>query len=112
MNSGLSVETINKIKGVFVKHPQIDAVILYGSRAKGNYRPGSDIDLTLHGEKLDLHILNKISNDLDDLLTPYKFDISIYHDIDNQDLIDHIKRVGVEFWLKSKVSDGDASLQI
>ncbi|MDN4165180.1 nucleotidyltransferase domain-containing protein [Cytophagales bacterium LB-30] len=82
------------MKDVFEKYPQIECAILYGSRAKGNYRPNSDIDLTLKGEHLDLSLLIKIENELDDLLLPYKMDLSIHHQIKNQELIEHIDRVG------------------
>jgi type I restriction enzyme S subunit len=73
---------------------------LYGSRAKGNYRPNSDIDLTLKCKNVDLSTLFKIETDLDDLLLPYKIDLSIFHKIENQDLIEHINRVGVVFYEK------------
>jgi uncharacterized protein len=49
MNSGLGVRDIAEIRGVFERYPKVSNAILYGSRAKGNYRPGSDIDLTLQG---------------------------------------------------------------
>jgi len=62
--------------------------------------PGSDIDLTLKGEKLRLKLLNKISIDIDDLLLPYSFDISIFHQITNPDLLEHIARAGVVFYKK------------
>jgi predicted nucleotidyltransferase len=91
---GLKDETINQLKGVFLKYPEIDEVVIYGSRAMGNYKKGSDIDITLKGSKLNLGILSKIDLDLDDLLLPYTFDISIFHQIDNPDLINHINRVG------------------
>lgn len=97
MKFGLKDETVKNICAVFAKYPQIKEVILYGSRAMNTQRDGSDIDLTFKGENLDLRTLSKVSNDLDDLLTPYKFDISIFDDIENQDLIEHIKRVGVRF---------------
>jgi len=71
---------------------------LYGSRAKGNYKPGSDIDLTLKGIGLDLKLINKISIELDDLLLPYTFDLSIYNAIDDPALIEHIERVGTTFF--------------
>ena len=100
---GLRWETIKKINFVFQTFDEIDAVVLYGSRAKGNFKPGSDIDLVLKGERLDLHLLNKISLALDDLLLPYTFDISIYHQINNPDLIDHIIRVGKIFYTKVKI---------
>ncbi len=92
--TGLNQDVWQKIFAVFAEFPSVEEVVLYGSRAKGNYRPGSDIDLTLKGEGLNLKLLNKIANDLDDLLLPYTFDLSIFSQIDNRDLIDHIRRVG------------------
>ena len=76
---------------------------MYGSRAKGNYTAGSDIDITLKGEELDLEQLNKINIDLDDLLLPYTFDLSILHQIANPDLIEHIERVGKVFYKHHRV---------
>ena len=92
---GLKEIHIHKIQSVFVQYGNIEKAILYGSRAKGNYRTGSDIDLTLVGENLDLTTLLKIENELDDLLLPYKIDLSIYHKIENTDLTEHIRRVGI-----------------
>lgn len=100
MKFGLKNQTIHAISEVFRMHPQIGVAILYGSRAKGNYRPNSDIDLTLKGENLDLTELLKIENELDDLLLPYKIDLSVYHNIENKDLLDHIDRVGVVFYTR------------
>jgi len=97
---GLNQETIKKINLVFQGFEEVTTVILYGSRAKGNFKPGSDIDMTLKGKKIDLHLLNKISLELDDLLLPYIFDVSIYHQISNPDLIAHISRVGKTFYSK------------
>lgn len=97
---GLKQVTIEKICGVFSAHPEIEQVIIYGSRAKGNYRDGSDIDLTIKGEGVSLSQLLKIENELDDLLLPYKIDLSLLHKIDDPDLLDHIRRVGVVFYGK------------
>ena len=94
---GLKNSTIAKIIAVFAKYSQIYKVLLYGSRAKGNYRKGSDIDLTIIGD-LKYADLAKIENEIDDLFLPYTFDISIFRDIDNQDLIEHINRVGIIFY--------------
>lgn len=101
MKFGLKENVIQRIQNIFAAFPQVDEAVLYGSRAKGNYRPGSDIDLTLKGEELNLSVLNKISSQLDDLLLPYTFDLSIYRSIDNLELIDHISRVGVSFYRKN-----------
>lgn len=97
-NCGLSEATITKIISVFVAYPQLSKVVLYGSRAKGNYRTGSDIDLTLFGEALSYTQLGDIAGQIDDLLLPYTFDISLFKQIDNADLIEHINRVGIVFY--------------
>lgn len=97
---GLNQEVIEKIESVFIKYPQLEKVVIYGSRAKGNFSNGSDIDLTCFGE-LNLTELHKIENEIDDLYLPYKFDFSLIKHIDNEDLINHIERVGKLFYLKS-----------
>jgi type I restriction enzyme S subunit len=97
-NTGLDQQAISKINDVFLLFPEINEVILYGSRAMGNFKPYSDIDLTLKGKNLDLSIQQKIETQLDDLLLPYKIDLSIFHQIQNQDLVDHISRVGKKFY--------------
>lgn len=99
---GLCIEDIDAIKKVFSKHIEIEKAILYGSRAKGNYRSDSDIDLTLNGEEITLSQLFKIELELDDILLPYKLDLSIFQRIENPDLIEHIKRVGISFYQNGK----------
>ncbi len=102
MPYGLRKNIIEKMNTIFAKYPQIEKVILYGSRAKGCFQNGSDIDLTIIGEEIDLLLLHKIENELDELLLPYTIDLSIFNQINNRDLIAHINRVGVEFYEKSK----------
>jgi len=97
---GLSAEDIDRICEVFAHYPAVVEVQIYGSRALGKQRPGSDIDLTLKGNGLDLKTLNRISNDLDDLLLPYIFDLSIYSQVKNDALLEHIERVGRVFYEK------------
>ena len=98
---GLSEKTILKIWGVFAQYAEVEKAILYGSRAKGNYRNGSDIDLTLEGDKLTDSISIKIDMDLDDLLLPYGIDLSIFAYINDAELCKNIERVGVVFYDKS-----------
>ena len=96
---GLSEETIIDIRRVFSKNERIEKVIIYGSRAKGNYRKGSDIDITLIGEDLNLNnSIYPLMDDLDDLLLPYLFDISIFTHIEDKSMIEHINRVGRVFY--------------
>jgi predicted nucleotidyltransferase len=98
MKFGLKENIIGKINSVFYKFPQVEEVVIYGSRAKGNYREGSDIDFTLKGKNLNHKLLNSISLELDKLFLPYILDISILNKISNLDLIEHISRVGKVFY--------------
>ncbi len=101
MRFGLKERTIAQIHSVLAHHPQVQKAILYGSRAKGNYKTGSDIDLTLiGGSGLTLRVLFRIMNELDDLLLPYTIDLSIFNGISDADVIDHIQRVGVTFYAR------------
>ncbi|WP_375578589.1 nucleotidyltransferase domain-containing protein [Marivirga tractuosa] len=102
-NSGLTKEDIYNIKSVFSNYPQIEEALLYGSRAMGNYKSASDIDISLIGDEIDLSLINQIEFDLDDLMLPYKFDLSIYHKIKNPEFLDHINRVGKNIY-KRKIS--------
>ena len=98
MKYGLSDSTVEKICAVFSEFPGIERAILYGSRAKGNYKPGSDIDLTLHGASLTPRLCATIAETLDELLLPYEIDLSLFDSLDSQELREHIARVGVVFY--------------
>jgi len=67
---GLSRSTLLKIRDVFAQHPAIDSAVVYGSRAMGNYKPGSDIDLSLHGAALTIDDLRSVTECLEELLLP------------------------------------------
>lgn len=103
MMFGLPDETRLAMQRVFARYPEIQKVVIYGSRAKGNYRPGSDIDLTLLGEAIDNTILSKVLVDLDDLNTPYLMDVSIFKQLSSADLIEHIERVGQVFYSRDSI---------
>ena len=100
MNHGLTDGTVAQIHEVITRFPEVEKALLYGSRAKGNFKPGSDIDLTLVGTALTSKILGQIRGELEDGLLPYTFDVSIMAQITQTDLIDHIRRVGVVFYEK------------
>jgi predicted nucleotidyltransferase len=103
---GLSKKSYEKLNYLFLKYPQITQVLIYGSRAKGNNHEGSDIDLTLFTDDVDiLHedfdqikFLAKILNEIDDLDLPYKVDLSFYHLLQNQNLIDEINQSAKVFF--------------
>lgn len=95
---GLTEATIEKITGIMASHPRVEQALLYGSRAKGNYKNGSDIDLTLMGQGLQTDDLLKIMGELDDLLLPYMIDLSLFHQLNHPELIEHIQRAGIVFY--------------
>ena len=84
---GLTDNELEKLCNLFRKHEEIEQAVLYGSRAKGNFKPFSDIDITLMGDRL--------SDEIDDLLLPYSVDLSIYGKLKNADLLEHIHRMGI-----------------
>lgn len=91
---GLDDYTINKIQDVFRSYEVIEEIILFGSRVKGTYTIGSDIDLCLKNSNLKLRERLALENKLDDLMLPYQIDMVIYEDIKNKALVDHIDRLG------------------
>ena len=95
---GLSESEIRSIQSIFRKYAEIEKVVLYGSRALGTFKPASDIDLTMMTAKNDLSFLFKIENEIDELMLPYKVDLSIHSMLDNENLKEHIRRVGKEFY--------------
>jgi predicted nucleotidyltransferase len=95
---GLDCAVQQQINQTFALFPQIERVTLYGSRAKGNYRPGSDIDLAISAPGMTQDQLCDLENRLDDLLLPYKIDLCLIDQIDNPDLLAHIARVGQVFY--------------
>ncbi|MCL2182153.1 MAG: nucleotidyltransferase domain-containing protein [Chitinispirillia bacterium] len=94
---GLPDKTIAAVNGIFSRYPGIEKVVIYGSRARGDYENGSDIDLAIYG---DATLSDKfaISGQLYDLPIPYTCDLSIFRDIKNENLREHIERVGQVFY--------------
>ena len=95
---GLSDKEFDEMTAIFSKCKNLEKVILYGSRAKGNYKKFSDVDITLEGDNLTLADLFQIQDLLYESDLPYMFDVSIFSSITNPDLIDHIRRRGIVIW--------------
>ena len=99
---GLSDDVLEKLRNIFSEFENIEKVILYGSRAKGDYKSGSDIDLTLVGRELTLaNCLYPVIDRIEMLLLPYMVDLSIFTQINNPDLIEHIDRAGKIIYQRS-----------
>jgi predicted nucleotidyltransferase len=100
---GLSERTIATLHNLFKKYSGIQRVTLYGSRAKGNYQPGSDIDITLHIDDSFIHDdLLHLNGDFDDSDMPYFVDVSIYDRLNSPDLKAHIDSVGKTLYTRSE----------
>ena len=101
MQYGLTDIELSKLLGAITESPEVEEIILYGSRARGNYRRYSDIDLTLTGESLERRTLYRILERIDDLLLPYEIDLSIKAELDYQPLLDEINTEGITIYKRS-----------
>ena len=108
MNLGISEEYITKLRNLFSKNPKIQEAIVFGSRAKGTYRPGSDIDIALKGKNINLNDILTLSVAIDEFWIPNKIDLIIYDRINEPELNEHINRVGITlFKYKNKDNEID-----
>ncbi|HTO02875.1 MAG TPA: nucleotidyltransferase domain-containing protein [Opitutus sp.] len=92
---GLPAKTVEQITRALARFPEVEKAVLFGSRAKGTHKPGSDIDLSLVGDALDWRTVGKIYDALDDLLLPYRFSLIVFDQNTDPDVAAHIARVGV-----------------
>lgn len=103
MQFGLEEKVIDKVNQVLSLHPRVEQAVIFGSRAKGNFKIGSDIDLALKGVGITLTVINQLSNEIDDLLLPYSFDLISFSEISNSELLEHINRVGIVFYKQENI---------
>ncbi len=98
MRFGLSDTVIKELQDVFRRHANIKKVLIFGSRSKGNYRAGSDIDLAVIGNDIDYNQLLSILCEIDDLELLYSVDLLDYQKKRGTPIGDHIDRVGQGFY--------------
>ncbi len=102
MEIGIKRESILLLNSIFEKYSFIDKVVVYGSRAKGNYSERSDIDFVVYGNPKDRFELNEVKNEIEDSILPYNIDIQMITDIKIPMLLNHINRIGKTFYEKTK----------
>lgn len=96
---GLTGEDVAAIIAILSQEPYVDKAFIFGSRAKGNFKNGSDVDIALKGKNLTFNTISRISYLLnEETRMPYKFDVINYHTIEEPALATHIDRVGIEFY--------------
>lgn len=96
--TGIAGQVIDQIISILKCNPAVEKVILFGSRAIGSYKNGSDVDLLLIGEELELKDVLDASIQIDDLFLPYKVDLILYDRIEEPSLLEHIDRVGITLY--------------
>jgi predicted nucleotidyltransferase len=108
---GLRKKDIEDIIAVLRNFTEVEQAIIFGSRAKGNYKNGSDVDVAIKGKKANYSIALKISGILnEDTLMPYHFDILSYEDLKNNNLVSHIDNVGkLLYEVKNEIIMNDPS---
>ena len=103
MNNGLSHDELARIRAILETVPSVDKAVLFGSRATGLARGGSDIDIMLYGDGLKISDIMQISSLLEDTTLPYQFDL-IRYDVENLDLLEHVKQYGRVIFQRDKTS--------
>lgn len=98
---GLSEKIIILLTEFFQKQPEIETVIIFGSRATGNFKNSSDIDFAIIGKDINFKFIQHISSEIDELSTPYMYDIVDYNTITNDKLRENIDNFGKIFYQKS-----------
>jgi uncharacterized protein len=100
---GLSDSEQELIRGVLRRHAGVTGAKIFGSRAKGDFQPNSDVDLALWG-KVSTAAVAAIAGELDELPLPYTFDVQAYDSIRHQPLREHIDRAGRNFYERNEES--------
>ncbi len=98
MDNGIPERTKNELLNYFKSKPEIEKVVLYGSRAKGKFHNGSDIDFAIWTDEHNK--ISSILDDLENLPTPYKFDVTDYKILTHQGMKNSIDTDGILFYQK------------
>ena len=105
-NFGISSRYILLIINELKRFPQIEKTVIFGSRAMGNYKAGSDIDLAIFGKYVDFEVLVRLGAALNyELPIPYKVDIIHFESLKNQALKNHILKEGKMLYQKNSEED-------
>jgi len=108
MDFGLLQQDLDEIIDILQKYPVVEEAILFGSRAKGTYKKGSDIDIAIKGKGIDHAVVASLSFLLnEESAMPYFFDIVHFDDISEQELKEHINRVGQSIYLRESSASGE-----
>jgi predicted nucleotidyltransferase len=103
---GLTKKDLESIVHLLQSKPEINKAVLFGSRAKGNFKRGSDVDIAIFGEQVNLEIVSRLSWELNELTSlPYMFDIVDYTHLPHPELKEHIDRVGILLFSRDNAAE-------
>ena len=105
MNTGIKPNNLKLILDVLSKNERVEDITIFGSRALGNYRPASDIDIALTGNELTLTDQAELSDKLDKLPIPQFIDLLRYNTIESTELLEHIDTKGIALWSRTNHQD-------
>ena len=108
---GFTDRDIKTLQDIFKKYPDVKNVFIFGSRAKGTYKQGSDIDLAIMNEGVKDMVIGKMKSDFEDSNLPYIVDLVNYHTIKHSELKNHIDKVGVPFYKKWRIKGKERPLR-
>lgn len=111
MDTGLTERDIKTIEKILHCYPAIETVFIFGSRAKGSYNSGSDIDLAIMNEGITEHDIIHLKSAFEESDLPYVVDVVLYSSIKHRELKDHIDRAGKHFY-ERKLVDGDRKFRL
>jgi len=95
---GLSAAILDELRLVFSRFSAVDRVLIYGSRARGDFRPGSDIDLLVLAPTMAAPELARLWMALDDLPIIFRLDVSLCQEVDNPKLMRNMLADGVTLY--------------
>ena len=93
---GIDAETLRRLSEILLSDQKVSKALIFGSRSKGDFQKGSDIDIALSGSKISIEDILSMKIRLEQLMLPYTVDLIRFENISNQELKEHIKRVGKE----------------
>ena len=105
MNTGIKPNNLESILDVLSKNERVEGITIFGSRALGNFRPASDIDIALTGSELTLTDQAELSEKLEKLPIPQFVDLLRYNAIESAELIEHINTKGITLWTRTNHQD-------
>jgi len=96
---GISDKSYNLLLETIASFPGIEKAEIFGSRAMGNYKKGSDIDIAIFGKNINFDIISRLQTILNQQLPiPYHVDVVHFDTIENKELQDHITNLGIKIW--------------